>query len=84
MTQYPEAVLARELEMCYVNISLITDYDIGVEGHPDIKPVTHEDVIKAFTENNEKLKKLIFKLIEDVPDAFNCDCQNALEGARFG
>ena len=33
MTQYPEAYLARELEMCYVNISLITDYDVGLEGH---------------------------------------------------
>lgn len=32
MTQYPEAYLARELEMCYVNISLITDYDVGLEG----------------------------------------------------
>ena len=34
MTQYPEAVLARELELCYANISLITDYDVGVEGVP--------------------------------------------------
>ena len=32
MTQYPEAYLARELEMCYVNISLVTDYDVGLEG----------------------------------------------------
>ena len=30
MTQYPEASLARELEICYANISLITDYDVGV------------------------------------------------------
>ncbi|MEA2550242.1 MAG: 5-methylthioadenosine phosphorylase, partial [Actinomycetota bacterium] len=34
MTQYPEALLARELELCYANISLITDYDVGVEGVP--------------------------------------------------
>ena len=32
MTQYPEVALARELEMCYVNIALITDYDVGLEG----------------------------------------------------
>jgi 5'-methylthioadenosine phosphorylase len=83
MTQYPEVVLARELEMCYLNISLITDYDVGLEGHPGIKPVTHEDVIKAFTENNEKLKKYIFKIINDIPDKFTCDCRNALKGARF-
>lgn len=84
MTQYPEVVLARELEMCYMNISLITDYDAGVEGDPEIKAVTHEDVIKAFTENNEKLKNLILKIIENIPKQFECDCQNALDGARFG
>ena len=84
MTQYPEAVLARELEMCYLNISLITDYDVGLEGSPDIKAVTHEDVIKAFKENNEKLKKLILNIINEVPDKFDCDCQHALDGARFG
>ncbi len=84
MTQYPEALLARELELCYLNISLITDYDVGLEGSPDIKPVTHGEVIKAFTENNEKLKKLIFKIIEVIPDKFTCDCHTALEGARFG
>ena len=40
MTQYPECYLARELEICYVNISLITDYDAGLEGYPEIKPVS--------------------------------------------
>ena len=35
MTQYPEVVLARELEMCYVNIALITDYDVGLEGESE-------------------------------------------------
>ena len=34
MTQYPEAILARELEICYLEISLITDYDVGLEGRP--------------------------------------------------
>src|SRR5438552_10469953 len=42
MTQYPEAVLARELEMCYLNLSLITDWDVGLEGQADIKPVSVE------------------------------------------
>jgi 5'-methylthioadenosine phosphorylase len=40
MTQYPECTLARELDICYTNIALITDYDAGLEGNPDIKPVT--------------------------------------------
>ena len=54
MTQYPECYLARELEICYVNISLITDFDVGLEGKEGIKSVTHEEVIKVFTENNVK------------------------------
>lgn len=83
MTQFPEAVLARELEMCFVNISLITDYDVGLEGHPDIKPVTHEEVIRVFNENNDKLKKLLFEMVPAIPAEAKCACQKALEGARF-
>ncbi len=47
MTQYPEAYLARELEICYMNISLITDWDVGLEDHPDIKPVTMDEVVRV-------------------------------------
>ena len=56
MTQYPEVVLARELEMCYVNISLITDYDVGLEGEAGIAPVTVAEVVRVFNENNERVK----------------------------
>src|SRR3989344_7860284 len=63
MTQYPECVLARELEMCYVNISLITDYDVGLINGKKLKPVDLKEVIKVFNENNEKVKKLIFEMI---------------------
>jgi len=85
MTQYPENVLARELEMCYVNISLITDYDAGLKNNPDvsIKPVSLEDVIQTFNENNEKLKKLILEIIPKLPKIRNCECATALKGARF-
>ena len=80
MTQYPEALLARELELCYANISLITDYDVGVEGVP---PVTHEEVVRVFTENNEKLRDLLFAVIPELPEARTCACATALTGARF-
>ena len=80
MTQYPEALLARELELCYASISLITDYDVGVEGVP---PVTHEEVVRVFTENNEKLRNLLFAVIPSLPDARECACATALTGARF-
>ena len=45
MTQYPECYLARELEICYVNISLITDYDVGLEG---IAPVSRRGRRRGF------------------------------------
>ena len=80
MTGYPEAVLARELEMCYANISLITDYDVGVEGAP---PVTHEDVVTVFTKNNERLRELLFDVIPALPEWRDCPCATALSGARF-
>ena len=84
MTQYPEVTLARELEICYVNISLITDYDAGLEGNPDVKPVTSQDIIKIFKENNEKLRELLFKAIPKVIKKRECVCSTALKGAIIG
>ena len=80
MTQYPEALLARELELCFANISLITDYDVGVEGVP---PVTNDEVVRVFNENNEKLRGLLFAIIPDLPEARDCPCATALQGAAF-
>jgi 5'-methylthioadenosine phosphorylase len=80
MTQYPEAVLARELELCYANISLITDYDVGVE---DVPPVTHEEVVRVFTLNNERLRDLLFSVIPALPAERTCPCATALQSARF-
>jgi 5'-methylthioadenosine phosphorylase len=74
MTQYPEGWLARELGICYVNIALITDYDVGLEGNPDIKPVTHEAVLEVFTHNNERLKQLLLELVKELPIAPKCSC----------
>jgi 5'-methylthioadenosine phosphorylase len=73
-------VLARELELCYANISLITDYDVGVEGVP---PVTNDDVVRVFNQNNEKLRDLLFAVIPALPEERTCPCATALDGARF-
>jgi 5'-methylthioadenosine phosphorylase len=81
MTQYPECYLARELEICYVNISLITDYDAGLEDHPEIKPVSYDEVLKVFNENNERLRKLLFDAIPKIKKERNCICSNALSTA---
>ncbi len=66
MTQYPECMLANELAIPYVNIALITDYDAGLEGQAEIKPVTEEEVYRVFSENNEKVKKVIYTMIENI------------------
>jgi 5'-methylthioadenosine phosphorylase len=81
MTQFPEVALALELELCYLNISLITDYDVGLEGRSDIEPVTVEGVIKVFNENNERVKALIKALVPRIPLARSCPCSTALKGA---
>ena len=80
MTQYPECYLARELEICYCNISLITDYDVGTEDTP---PVTNEEVVRVFNENNAKVKQLLFEMIPRLPVQRECVCAHALEGAAF-
>lgn len=79
MTQYPEGWLARELGICYVNIALITDYDVGLEGNPEIKPVTHEEVLRVFNTNNDKLRNLLFKMIENLTDDPDCSCREHLK-----
>ena len=84
MTQYPEAVLARELELCYVNISLITDYDAGLEGSPDVAPVSVAEVERFFASNNDRVRQLIMDLIPRIPAERACACATAMGGAVIG
>lgn len=83
MTQYPEVILARELKMCYLNISLVTDYDTGLKGRSDIKPVTAQEVIRVFKENNEKVKKIFLEIIKNLPKERHCSCSKALAEAEL-
>ena len=83
MTQYPECVLARELEICYTNISLITDYDAGLVGLPGIEPVSVEKMLEVFHQNNARVKELILGMIEVMPESRDCDCGCALRTARI-
>ena len=80
MTQFPEAYLARELEMCYLNLSLITDYDVGVEGQPDVAPVTMEEALRVFAENIPRLRQALVELLGRIPAVRGCDCSSALKG----
>jgi 5'-methylthioadenosine phosphorylase len=81
MTQHPEVPLARELEMCYVNVSLVTDYDVGVIG--EVEAVTHDDVIRVFQANNDRLRNLLFRIVAALPEERDCPCATALSNARF-
>lgn len=82
MTQYPEAALARELEICYVAIALVTDYDVGVSTKEKIPPVSVSEFTKVFQDNNQKAKKLLYTTIQEWPKKRNCGCGKALEKAR--
>jgi len=79
MTAYPEAQLARELELCYANISMVTDYDVGVEG---TAPVSADAVVRVFRENNERLRELLVAVIPRIGPQPADVCATALRGAR--
>ncbi len=64
MTNMPEAKLAREAELCYATVAMVTDYDCW---HPDHDAVTVQDVIKVLTGNAEKAKRLVARLARDFP-----------------
>jgi 5'-methylthioadenosine phosphorylase len=83
MTEYPEVVLARELEMCYCAVAVATDYDAGLVAEGKVKPVSTQQVIEMFNKNIAKVKKLILKMIENWSKNVTCNCQEALKGARF-
>ena len=80
MTNYPESYLVRELNMCPLNISLVTDYDAGLVS--DTEPVNHKAVIDIFNANISNLKKVLFELIEQIPDEPSCECSKTLEKGR--
>ena len=81
MTQYPECWLARELELCYANVSLVTDYDVGLEGRPDVAPVSADAAFGAFRENLDRLRALLFRAVPKIGPQPDDICATALESA---
>jgi 5'-methylthioadenosine phosphorylase len=78
MTAYPEAALAREAGICFVNISMPTDADVHGE-----EPVTHGEVLKTMAANVERVRKLTFEMIPNIPKKASCDCQTAMQNGLF-
>jgi 5'-methylthioadenosine phosphorylase len=81
MTQYPEAWLARELELCYATVALVTDYDVGLEGMPHIEPVSAEAAFQVFAENLFRLRDLLFRAIPLIGPQPEDVCATALSSA---
>ena len=81
MTNMPEAKLAREAEMCYATVAMVTDYDCWHDGHDD---VSVEQVIKVLGQNAEKAKSLVQAVIPRLAsraESCHVGCQTALEAA---
>jgi 5'-methylthioadenosine phosphorylase len=81
MTQYPEAWLARELELCYSNLMLVTDYDVGLEGLPNVEPVSADAAFEVFRRNLDRLRALLFRVVPTIGRQPDCVCASALESA---
>ncbi len=64
MTNMPEAKLAREAEICYATVAMVTDFDCW---HPDHDAVTVADVIKVLTANADRAKRLVTRLAREFP-----------------
>jgi 5'-methylthioadenosine phosphorylase len=78
MTLYPEVILAREAELCYACLGMVTDYDVWAD-----KPVTADEVTKVMRRNVENAKKIILDVIAGMPSERKCSCGSALEGAML-
>lgn len=77
MTGHPEAVLARELGLCYTAIALVTDLDAGLaEG----SGVSQTEVFATFAANVDHLRTLLFDIVPALPKERTCACSTALDG----
>ncbi|ASJ00174.1 S-methyl-5'-thioadenosine phosphorylase [Thermococcus gorgonarius] len=77
MTQCPEAVLARELEMCYASVAVVTNYAAGISR----EKLTHTEVVELMEKKGNELKLLLMSAIRYIPKERRCPCKDALKGA---
>ncbi len=78
MTNLPEARLAREAEICYATLALVTDYDCW---HQSEEPVTVDTLLEYLRRNAETARKVIARAVESIPAEPACACPSALKGA---
>ncbi len=78
MTLVPEVVLARELEICYLSLATVTDYDVWAK-----KPVDFQEILKTMKGNLEKIKALLKVAIPKIKPERNCPCEESLKSAKL-
>jgi 5'-methylthioadenosine phosphorylase len=78
MTNLTEAKLAREAELCYTTIAMITDYDCW---HPDHESVTAAQIIATLNQNAENAQKVLRTAVRELPAGRSCKCGSALQHA---
>jgi len=81
MTQYPECWLARELELCYATVALVTAYDAGLEGMPHVPPVSADVAFGVFRQNLDRLRALLFHTVTRIGPQPDDICSRALSNA---
>lgn len=78
MTNFAEAKLAREAEICYATLAAVTDYDCW---HSEDDSVTVEMVIRNLQKNIENAKKILIEVIKNIKPERSCECKDALKYA---
>lgn len=83
MTGHPEAILARELGLCYTSMTLVTDLDAGAETG---EGVSHDEVLKVFSSNVDRLRTVLFDAVAGLQasETRDCLCSHALDGVDTG
>ena len=77
MTGIPEAILAREREICLGILATVTDYDVWAE-----KPVSMEEILRIMKESEAKVKQIIKEVVNVIPHERKCICKEALKNAK--
>lgn len=80
MTGHPEAVLARELALCYTALALVTDVDAGIDADHS---VSQDEVFRVFARSIEQLRGIVMKAVELLPEHRGCRCAGALDGFQL-
>jgi 5'-methylthioadenosine phosphorylase len=80
MTNLTEAKLAREAEICYVTIAMVTDYDCW---HPEHDAVTVDQIISTLMKNAENAAKVVAEAVARMPESRECKCGSALAHAMI-